>query len=321
MRTTIGLDIGGTKIAGAVVDRSGEVVLTGRRDTPAQDSPAIAAAAAELVAELAARLPAGDDVAAVGVACAGFIDKTGSHVLFAPNLAWRDEPLKDLLQTTVGLPVIIENDANAAAWGEFTHGSAKEATDMVLVTVGTGIGGGVVIDGRLLRGAYGIAAELGHMRVVPDGHRCGCGNRGCWEQYASGNALVREARELVASGSPLAERLSQLCDGKPKLLKGQHVTQAAAEGDTVAVELLADLGRWVGEGAASVAAILDPELIVLGGGVAAAGPLLLEPAEAAFHRQLTGRGHRPEAAFALATLGNDAGMIGAADLAWQVAAG
>ena len=320
MKATIGLDIGGTKIAGAVVDESGAILAEGRRETPAQDSPAITAAAAELVDELSGKR-SDDDVVAVGVACAGFIDRQGSHVLFAPNLAWRDEPLKDLLQTAVGLPVVIENDANAAAWGEFTHGSARHASDMVLVTVGTGIGGGVVIDGVLLRGAYGIAAELGHMRVVPDGLRCGCGNRGCWEQYASGNALVREARELVTAGSPMAERLSELCGGDPERLRGQDVTQAAAEGDTMAVELLSDLGRWVGEGAASVAAILDPELIVVGGGVAAAGKLLLEPAETAFRRHLTGRGHRPEAQFALATLGNDAGMVGAAALAWQLAAG
>jgi glucokinase len=166
-----------------------------------------------------------------------------------------------------------------------------------------------------MRGAFGVAAELGHMRVVPDGLRCGCGNRGCWEQYASGRALVREARELVASGTPHAARLSELCAGDPAELSGPDVTRAATEGDPAAVELLADLGTWIGEGAASVAAILDPELIVLGGGVSDAGALLLDPAHAAFRRQLTGRGYRPEARFALARLGNDAGMIGAADLA------
>ncbi|HET7475871.1 MAG TPA: ROK family glucokinase [Dermatophilaceae bacterium] len=315
MQMTIGLDIGGTKIAGAVVDRSGEVVLTGRRDTPAQDSPAIAAAAAELVAELAARLPAGDGVAAVGVACAGFIDKTGSHVLFAPNLAWRDEPLKDLLQTTVGLPVIIENDANAAAWGEFTHGSARDATDMVLVTVGTGIGGGVVIDGRLLRGAYGIAAELGHMRVVPEGHRCGCGNRGCWEQYASGNALVREARAMMEAGSPVVADLLSRLGGDVTALTGPFITEAARDGDPTARELLADIGRWLGIGLANLASAFDPGLFVIGGGVSAADEMLIGPAREAFRRQLPGRGYRPEARIVRAVLGSDAGLIGAAELA------
>ena len=308
---TIGLDIGGTKINGGVIDGSGVILAKGRKDTPAHDPAAIAQEAANLIRELSLE----HKIDAVGVACAGFIDRSGSTVLFAPNLAWRDEPLKARLESVLDLPVIIENDASAAAWGEFRFGGGAEADDMVLVTVGTGIGGGIVVDGVLLRGAFGVAAELGHMRVVPNGIRCGCGNRGCWEQYASGTALVREARELVVSGTPLAARLSELCAGDPAALSGPDVTRAAAEGDPAAVELLADLGVWIGEGLASVAAILDPQLIVLGGGVSEAGDLLLDPALAAFRRQLTGRGHRPEARFALASLGNDAGMIGVADLA------
>jgi glucokinase len=219
------------------------------------------------------------------------------------------------LEALVDQPVTIENDANAAAWGEFRHGAAYEADDMVLVTVGTGIGGGVVVDSRLLRGAYGVGGELGHMRVVPDGIRCGCGNRGCWEVYASGNALVREGRELVASRSPLGAALSDACGSDPAALRGHDVTAVAQAGDPAATELLADLGRWLGEGAASVAAILDPELIVIGGGVVAAGDLLLDPARAAYGRQLTGRGHRPVAEIVPAALGNDAGLIGAAALA------
>lgn len=311
LRATIGLDIGGTKISGAVIDSNGLVLATGRKDTPAHDPGAIVSESADLIRELSFER----EVDAVGVACAAFIDRTGSTVLFAPNLAWRDLPFKQLLETALGLPVIIENDANAAAWGEFRFGAAVGTADMMLVTIGTGIGGGVVTNGVLLRGAFGIAAELGHMRVVPGGIRCGCGNRGCWEQYASGTALVREARELVVSGTPHAARLSELCAGDPDQLTGPDVTRAAAEGDPAAVELLSDLGTWIGEGAASVTAILDPELIVLGGGVAEAGRLLVDPAVAAFRRQLTGRGHRPEARFVLASLGNDAGMIGAADLA------
>jgi len=310
---TIGLDIGGTKISGCVIDELGVVLARGRRDTPAQDPAAIADEAASLIRELSVERK----IDAVGVACAGFVDNSGSTVLFAPNLAWRDEPLKARLESVLDLSVIIENDANSAAWGEFRFGAAAEADNMVLVTVGTGIGGGIVVDGVLMRGAYGIAAELGHMRVVRGGIRCGCGNRGCWEQYASGSALVREARELVVTGTPLAARLSELCAGDPDALSGPDVTRAAAEGDPAAVELMADLGEWIGEGVASVAAILDPELVVLGGGVSEAGSLLIDPALAAFRRQLTGRGHRPEARFALASLGNDAGMIGAADLAAQ----
>jgi len=308
---TIGLDIGGTKISGGVIDENGVILARGRKDTPALDPAAIVEEAASLIRELSFE----HEVDAVGVACAAFIDRSRSTVYFSPNLAWRDVPLKARLESVLDLPVIIENDANAAAWGEFRFGAAAEVDDMVLLTVGTGIGGGIVVDGVLMHGAFGVAAELGHMRVVPDGLRCGCGNRGCWEQYASGSALVREARELVASGTPHAARLSELCAGDPAALSGPDVTRAAAEGDPAAVELLADLGAWIGEGVASVAAILDPELIVLGGGVSEAGALLIDPALAAFRRQLTGRGHRPEARFALASLGNDAGMIGAADLA------
>jgi len=311
MSATIGLDIGGTKISGGVIDGNGVTLAKGRRDTPAHDPEAIVEEAASLIRGLSLE----HQVGAVGVACAAYIDRPGSTVLFSPNLAWRDVPLKQRLESVLDLPVTIENDANAAAWGEFRFGAATGVQNLVMVTVGTGIGGGIVVDGVLMHGAFGVAAELGHMRVVPDGIRCGCGNRGCWEQYASGSALVREARELVVSGTPQAARLSELCGGDPKALSGPDVTGAAAEGDPAAVELLADLGTWIGEGMASVAAILDPELVVLGGGVSGAGRLLLDPAVAAFRRQLTGRGHRPEARFAMASLGNDAGMIGAADLA------
>ena len=311
MSATIGLDIGGTKICGGVIDGRGVILSQGRRDTPALDPAAIIAEAASLTRELSSQ----HQIDAVGVACAAFIDRSGSTVYFSPNLAWRDEPLKARLESALELPVTIENDANAAAWGEFRFGAAADAGNMVMVTVGTGIGGGVVVDGVLMRGAFGVAAELGHMRVVPGGVRCGCGNRGCWEMYASGTALVREAQELVVSGSPLAARLGELCAGDPATLRGPDVTRAAAEGDPAAIELLGDLGVWIGEGLASVAAILDPELVVLGGGVSEAGALLIDPALAAFRRNLTGRGHRPEARFALASLGNDAGMIGAADLA------
>lgn len=313
VKATIGLDIGGTKISGCVVDAGGVVLARGRKGTPAQDPGAIVDEAVTLIRELSLD----HEIRAVGVACAGFVDRMGTGVLFAPNLAWRDQPLKELIESALDLPVSIENDANAAAWGEFRFGAAVGTADLVLVTVGTGIGGGIVTNGVLTRGAFGIAGELGHMRVVPGGIRCGCGNRGCWEQYASGTALVREARELVTSETPHAARLRELCAGDPGRLTGPDVTKAATEGDPAAVELLSDLGTWIGEGSATLAAILDPELIVLGGGVAEAGNLLIDPAVAAFRRQLTGRGHRPEARFVLATLGNDAGMIGVADLAAQ----
>lgn len=321
MKVNLGIDVGGTGIKGAVISEDGTLSHRTERATPAQDVDAIAAAIADLVRELADRCQReGHNVGAVGVACAGFVDADGATVLFAPNLAWRDAPLKARLEAAVGRPIFLENDANAAAWGEFRFGGAREADDMLLVTLGTGVGGGIVSDGELLRGSEGIAAEIGHLRVQPEGHRCGCGNRGCLEAYASGTALVREARELVSGGSPHAGALSDLCGGEADQLTGAMVTKAARAGDPAATELFADLGQWLGEGIASLVAVLDPGLIVVGGGVSEAGDLLLEPTRAAFARQLTGRGHRRQADIVGAILGNYAGMIGAADLAARRAA-
>lgn len=317
MSINVGVDIGGTKIAASAVDASGTVLAAARRETPAQDPELICRAVADVVAELRTQVSAehGEDVAAVGVACAGFIDSGGQNVVFAPNLAWRDEPLKPRLEEATGLPVVLENDANAAAWGEYRFGAGRGVEDMVLVTLGTGVGGGIVMDGQLVRGFHGMAAEVGHMRLVPDGYRCGCGNKGCWEVYASGTALEREARELVAGGSPHAGALSERCGGETSRLTGEMVTRAAQSGDPAAVELLEDVGRWTGEGLASLVAVLDPAMLVIGGGVSTAGELVLVPARAAFSRSLTGRGHRTPPSLVLAWLGNRAGMIGAADLA------
>ena len=311
MTATIGLDIGGTKISAAVVSDDGVVLASVRAQTPATEPDAIVTTCADLVR----RLTTEHEVEAVGVAAAAFVDAARATVRFAPNIAWRDAPLRALLEDQLRLPVVIENDANAAAWGKFLYGPARDVDHMVLITIGTGVGGGIVLDGQLMRGAFGIAGELGHLRVIPGGVLCGCGNRGCWEQYASGNALVREGRELMRTAPGLAEALNDLAGPNPDDLRGPHITKAAKDGDAASIELLSDLGRWIGEGAASIAAVLDPSMIVLGGGVAAAGDLLLDPAVAAFRRNLSGRGHRPEAVWALAGLGNDAGMIGAAALA------
>jgi glucokinase len=311
MTATIGVDIGGTKIALGVVTTDGTIVARTRRETQPNRPEEIVDAVADGVHELRRD----HEVTAVGVAAAGYIDAARSTVMFAPNLAWRDNPIKAQVQQHVDLPVVIENDANAAAWGEFQFGAGRVFDDMLLLTVGTGLGGGVVINRRLVRGAHGVAAELGHVRAVPDGHRCGCGNRGCWEQYTSGTALVREARELAESGSPLANGMLERAGGKVKRITGPLVTAAAQEGDPMAVELLADLGRQLGTAVASFVALLDPGVIVIGGGVSDAGDLLLAPAREAYEHELTGRGFRPAAGIVRAELGNDAGLVGAADLA------
>ncbi|QWZ06357.1 ROK family glucokinase [Nocardioides panacis] len=311
MGLTVGIDVGGTKIAGGVVDEQGHILATARRESPATDTDAIEHAIEELVAELRSE----HEVVAVGVGAAGFVDSRRSTVLFAPNLAWRDEPLRADLEKRIDLPVVIENDANAAAWGEFTFGAGEDVQDTLLVTVGTGVGGGIVLNGSLHRGAFGVAAEIGHMRVVPDGRICGCGNRGCWEQYASGTALVRDTKEQARQGSLIARSLLDRAGGVVDDISGPLITEAAREGDTFAREQLASLGKWLGEGIASLTAVLDPAVVVIGGGVSEAGDLLLDPVRAHFAANLTGRHYRPELEVRAALLGNKAGMIGAADLA------
>ena len=311
MSLTCGIDVGGTKIAGGVVDLDGVIVEELRVESPATSAEAIEAAIEGLVRELGSR----HEITAVGIGAAGYIDKARAVVMFAPNIAWRDVDLKGDLEQRTGLPVVVENDANAAAWGEFRFGAGHDVDDLLLVTVGTGVGGGVVLDGSLYRGAFGVGAEIGHMRVVPDGILCGCGNRGCYEQYASGSALVRDARAAVRAGSLLARDLLDRAGGDVEAITGPLITEAARAGDPFSVEQLASLGRWLGEGIASLTAVLDPAVVVIGGGVSEAGDLLIGPARAAFASQLTGRGHRPTLEIRKARLGNRAGLIGAADLA------
>jgi glucokinase len=315
-RLAIGIDIGGTKVAGGVVDSSGHVSHRARRDTPSRSkSPEVVESTiVEVVAELM-RLAGPDSIAAVGIGAAGFVAADRATVVFAPHLSWRHEPLRDALQKRVAVPIFVDNDANAAAWAEWKFGAAQGETHVMMITLGTGIGGGILIDGQVQRGRFGIAGEFGHMQVVPGGHRCECGNRGCWEQYASGNALVREAHSLFSANSPIASDLLDAVDGVVGNLTGPSITQAAREGDPTACELLAEIGHWLGVGIANLAAAFDPGMFVIGGGVSAAGDLLLTSARETFKRHLAGRGYRPEARIVAAQLGNDAGLIGAADLA------
>jgi glucokinase len=315
MGLTIGVDVGGTKIAAGVVDDDGTVIETTRRDTPDTDDQATGAAIVELIRDLGAR----HEVGAVGIGLAGYIDRDRSTVRFAPNLSpnvqWLDVPLGRRLSAAVDRPVVVENDANAAAWGEFVFGAGRDTEDFLLVTVGTGVGGGLVSGGQLYRGAFGIAAEIGHIRVVPNGLECPCGQYGCLEQYASGRALVREARDRIIAKEPEAETLSHLVGGNPGLLTGPMVTEQARRGDPLSAEIFADVGRWLGEGIATLIAVLDPGMIAIGGGVADAGDLLLEPARRALERSVTAAKFRRHGDLRLARLGGAAGMIGAADLA------
>jgi glucokinase len=312
---TIGIDIGGTKIMAGVVDSSGNVVELRRRPTLGHDVVGVENSIVELVQELQQQY----DVAAVGIGAAGFVDATRSTVMFSPHLAWRDEPLRARVGSRLTIPVVVDNDANTTALGESRFGAGAGHRFVLCITLGTGIGGAIVMDGRVFRGANGMAGEFGHMQVVPGGHRCPCGNRGCWEQYASGNALEREARELIVARSPVAHRLAEICGGDPSRLGGPQVTDAARDGDPLSIELLADVGRWLGTGIAGLVAAFDPNCIVIGGGVSDAGDLLLVPTRESMLRSLVGRGHRAEPPVVLAQLGPQAGFVGAADMARSAA--
>jgi len=306
----IGIDIGGTKIAGALVSEDGQIVREHKVPTPATDPEAIANAVVELVTELSTDV----EVSAVGVAAAGFIDNERSTIFYAPNLSWRNEPFKAKLASRLGIPVFIENDANAAGWAEYRFGAGRGVKHMIMLTIGTGVGGAIIVDGRMLRGGFGIAAELGHINVVPNGVLCGCGQRGCLESYGSGTALLKAAKQFVASGAPEAKRLAEL-QAEAGALTGVQVYEAIQERDSGALALLEDLGKVLGRAVASMVAVLDPELVVIGGGVSAAGDLLLEPIRKAYLEHLPARGFRPELRIEAATLVNDAGVVGAADLA------
>jgi glucokinase len=313
MTLAIGVDVGGTKVAAGVVEDDGQIIAKLRRSTPAA-SPA---RTEQTIADVLTELLASHQVEAIGIGAAGFVDRDRTSILFAPNLAWRDEPLKQRVEERIGREVVVENDANASAWAEARFGAARGYQDVMLVAVGTGIGAAIIIGGELYRGRWGIAGEPGHVRVVPEGRLCGCGNRGCWEQYASGSALVAEAREFARRTPEGAIRLLQLGGGTPEGIGGPVITQAAAEGDPAALRCFETVGCWLGQGLADLAAILDPACFVIGGGVSEAGDLLLDPARAAFERALAGHGHRPLPEIRAAQLGEDAGIVGAADLARQ----
>ena len=296
MALFIGVDIGGTKVLAAAVSSSGRVLRTARRTTPGRqvESRLIEDALTEAVEEVAGvRRPS-----AIGIAAAGFVDAQGERVRFAPHLPWRDEGVRSRLAERWSAPVVLDNDANCAARAELAYGAVGTARDALVVTLGTGIGGAVVLDGAVHRGWNGMAGEFGHMQVVPDGRPCECGGTGCWEQYCSGNALARFYNE---------QRTGEV--------SGPEVTAAAQAGDEAALAAFASVGEWLGVGVANLVAAFDPEVVVVGGGLSAAGDLLLEPARRALRDSLVGAAHRTVPPVVRAGLGPEAGAIGAAELA------
>ncbi|MFI6869556.1 ROK family glucokinase [Nocardia sp. NPDC050406] len=307
---TVGVDVGGTNIRASVVDGSGEVLDTVTAPTP-QSAQALEDGLARAVRELCGRHPIG----AVGLAVAGFVDEDRATVRFAPHLPWEDAPVAKRLTDRLGLPVILEHDANSAMWAEYRFGAAAGGHNVVLVAIGTGIGAALLVGGQLYRGSYGVAPELGHVQVVPNGRACACGKRGCWERYCSGTALADTALEALAIDPRRSTILAREEFRDPGSLTGRRVAGAAQDGDPVALAVMADFARWLGLGLAAVSDIFDPDIIVIAGGVSTSAPLFLDDAREHYAQSITGAKHRPLARIRSAQLGEAAGMIGAAELA------
>jgi glucokinase len=304
----VGLDIGGTKVAAMRVSAKGAILDQTLVHTPTEDPDAFLQTAIDQV-----RAHVRERVGAVGVGVTGMIDFAVGTLRYTPNLPFRDVPLRDRIQEATGLPCLVDNDANVAAWGEFRAGAGRGTTDMLMVTVGTGIGGGIVAGGRMFRGAHGFGAEIGHIIVEPNGPQCGCGNRGCWEQMAAGRAIDRLGRE-AAEANP-GSLMVQLAGGHPGAVTGLVVVQAAQRGDGLAIGVLAEVGRRLGEGIAGMINVLDPQIVVVGGGAISAGELLLGPARNVVRTTILAPQFRPEVPVVAAQMGNAAGGIGAALLA------
>jgi glucokinase len=307
----IGVDIGGTKVLGGVVDLTGKILRTFRADTPREGGDALNQVIADVVAELQTT----HKTESIGISAAGLVSSDRQTMLGAPNIKdWDGVNIAKALHKISGINSIVENDANSAAWAERVYGAGKGQENIIMITVGTGLGGAAIVDGKPLRGANGTGAEFGHMRVAPGGELCGCGIRGCFEQYASGTALMRQTKAAIAKDPDSAKDLLARGNGTITGLLGNHITDAARAGDKLAIGVLENLGDWLGQGIATLAMLFDPAVVVIGGGVIDAGELLLEPARRAMMCEMPFVGKHPVPEIVAAKLGNDAGLVGAADL-------
>lgn len=307
---TVGVDVGGTSVRAGVVDSHGDVLDLTRAGTPTGET-----ALEDVITEVICELTARHRVSSVGLAVAGFVAEDRRTVRFAPHLAWRQAPVAERVSARIGLPVVLEHDANAAALAEHRFGAARGTSVSVLVALGTGIGGALLIDGRLFRGAYGVAPELGHLTLVPDGRPCPCGKSGCWERYCSGTALATTAIELLARYPGISTLLAREAAADSRAVTGRRVAAAARDGDPLAERAMADLSKWLGRGLALIADLYDPEVVVIGGGVSESAPLFLDEAREHYAAMVTGAGHRPLARIRPAQLGDDSAIVGVATLA------
>ena len=292
---TIGFDIGGTNLRAAVVDSAGTII-----DRRSEPTPQTSEGLEDGIARMVADLRTSHDVKAVGLSVAGFLDENRHILRFAPHLPWRNIALADELEQRLGIHVAMEHDANSAARAEHRFGAARGADEWVLLAIGTGIGVAHMVDGRMMRGAYGTAPELGHLTVVPGGLPCPCGKRGCLERYCSGTALIDLERELYGDAS---------------YADGTAIFAAARAGQPRAQAVIKQFAGWLAQALGMVTDIFDPELVVLGGGVGTQADLYLEQAISQRPHHVTGAAYRRLAAVKPAELGPDAGMIGAATVA------
>ena len=307
---TIGIDLGGTKMSAGLMDGPGTIV-----EKLTVDRPVHQAGMEQGPLDLAAKLMQ-PEVAAIGLGAAGLVSRPDGRLVWGPNVVGRDVPFKDLLEGRFGLPVVVDNDANLAALAESQLGAGRGHRHVLLLTLGTGIGGGMVIDGDIYRGRA-FAGEVGHMTLDVGGPQCTCGQRGCWETFASGRRLDQIARDLAAAdpSGPTAELAG------PGSATGFHLTEAALRGDAQAVQAFAEMGSWLGVGLASLVVVLDPDVIIVGGGAARAGDHLLQPARDAMADALEGSKFRAPTPIVAARLGEDAGIVGAGLAAAELARG
>ncbi|WEK49083.1 MAG: ROK family protein [Candidatus Kaistia colombiensis] len=313
-RAALAIDLGGTELRAAVVEATGRVAAFAAIPTDAQGGPdAVIAQMVALLAQVRAETPAAD-IVGLGVGAPGPLDPDAGIVVDAPTLlGWRNVPLAAILAERLGVAVELENDANAAALGEWRFGAGQGTRSMVFITVSTGLGGGVIVDGHLLHGRRGLAGEIGHMTISDRPERCSCGGIGCWEAFASGTALAREATKLAAAGG--APELKRLAGSGP--VTGRHVAEAARQGDAPALKLLDDEARWLGVGLANLLHLYSPERLILGGGVGSLLPMMQERIE----HTIRERAMSPfrDVPVVGAALGRNAGLVGAASLMLQEA--
>lgn len=312
MDAIIAVDLGGTQLRAALFTPDGVIHKRVSRETNASAGPD---AVLERICQTAEQIvPKDGRVQAIGVSAPGPLDPFNGVVLGAPNLpGWDRVPLRDILSARFDVPVVVGNDANLAALGEHRFGAGRGYDDMIYMTISTGIGGGIVVRGKLLLGYKGLAGEIGHMVMQPGGPLCGCGNRGCLEALASGTAIGHQARTLVSSGR--APGILAAAGGDAAMVSSKTVGQAAAAGDRVATKLLRRAGRYIGIGIANLMHLLNPQCFVLGGGVTHAGELLFKPIRRTARRWVQVPQYADDTKIVPAELGDDAGLFGALALA------